>query len=151
MMLPPLQSDYPQDFPKRLLAKAYSLEESLHTPELAWEYPDILEVVAAVTEAGCIIVGGEVLEATDPSNDPIRDPSKRSNSIEFVGNWGPKLPQGWDVCATSHPDWSTYVEESRCVSVEYLEFVHARNEGVRLYYTISCQPPKSKTSRIGRL
>jgi hypothetical protein len=141
MTLPPLQPGYPHNFPEGLLARTHSLEESLHSRELAWEYPDILEVVTAVTDAGCIILGGEVMEATDPSNDPIKDPSKDPSSVEFVGNWAPKFPNGWDVFATSHPEWGTYVQESRRVSVEYIEFVHERNRDKLGYYTITCQLP----------
>lgn len=137
-----LQPDLPRGFPERLLAKACSLWESLRSRALVWEYPDILEVVAAVTDAGCIILGGEVLEPKDPSNDPVKDPTKDPSSIEFVGHWGPTLPRPWDVRAKSHPEWGTYVQESRRVSLEYLDFVHARNEGVVLYYSITCQCPE---------
>jgi hypothetical protein len=87
--------------------------------QLAWQYPTILEVVAALASTEYAILGGDVLH----------DEAGKLNHFHgdmYCGNWY----LHWEPAERS---WEAYVVESASVTVRYIEAYVQRN-GTSYWY-----------------
>ena len=101
----------PEGVSPQLIALARGLNDP--SSELAWQYPTILEVVAALAARGDAILGGDVMydvkgRGLDYYHDGV-----------YCGNWG----LDWKGKGA----WADYVAESVAVTVRYIEAYVQRN------------------------
>ena len=96
-------SRMPDDFPLQLIGLAR--ENQSH--ELAWQYPTVLEVVAAMNERGYAILGGDVMREGRQGLDYYTDDNV------YLGNWY----RDWK----REGAWAQYVKESVAATVRYIE------------------------------
>jgi Immunity protein 40 len=98
----------PEDFPPQLIALARGLNDP--SSELAWQYPTILEVVAALAARGDAILGGDVMYD--------------------VEGWGlDYCYDNWSLDWKGEGAWADYVAESVAVAARYIEAYVQRNGG----------------------
>jgi hypothetical protein len=83
--------------------------------ELAWRYPAVLEVVAALAAHGYVILGGEVMYAVEGA------PLDYYHGEKYCGNWYRDWKKTDEL-------WADYVAASVAVTKHYIEAYVQRND-----------------------
>lgn len=109
----------PASYPPELLDSARENQSG----ELAWQYPTILEVVAALAAQGFAILGGDVMYVEDGRLDYFHDGI-------YCGNWYLDWRPG-------EQSWQAYVAESVSVTVRYIEEYVRRNSEAYWYVPVA--------------
>lgn len=96
----------PTDFPRELLSSAEDLW-AYNIGGMAWPYPQILEAIAALTERGRVILGGDVFRG-------------QAKALEIVAG------DNWYLIRGAEWTWEEYVEASKRKAIEWIEWYHSK-------------------------